>query len=68
MYVTDLLQEKNLLRFPKHWYDSNISFQIPVMSDRRSYLLLPLYSEILLESTNVLDHIITFKGTHSFML
>ncbi|XP_060950344.1 protein FAM234A [Limanda limanda] len=36
---------------------------IPLMSDRRTYLMLPLYSEILLESTNSLDHIITFKAT-----
>ncbi|XP_034427482.1 protein FAM234A isoform X2 [Hippoglossus hippoglossus] len=36
---------------------------IPLMSDRHSYLLLPLYSQVLLESTNVLDHIITFKAT-----
>ncbi|XP_047464633.1 protein FAM234A [Mugil cephalus] len=32
-------------------------------SDRRSYMLLPLYSKVLLESSNVMDHIITFKAT-----
>ncbi|XP_071782818.1 protein FAM234A [Centroberyx gerrardi] len=31
--------------------------------DRRSYMLHPHYSEVLLESTNVLEHIITFKAT-----
>ncbi|XP_034415036.1 protein FAM234A [Cyclopterus lumpus] len=35
----------------------------PFASDRHSYLLLPLYSKVLLESTSVLDHIITFKAT-----
>ncbi|XP_062234676.1 protein FAM234A [Platichthys flesus] len=39
------------------------NLSIPLMSDRRTYLMLPLYSQILLESTNSLDHIITFKAT-----
>uniref|UniRef100_A0A3Q4I6A2 Family with sequence similarity 234 member A n=1 Tax=Neolamprologus brichardi TaxID=32507 RepID=A0A3Q4I6A2_NEOBR len=33
------------------------------VSERRSYMLHPLYSNVLLESTNVLDHIIAFKAT-----
>lgn len=36
-------------------------FQVP-SSDRRSYMLLPLYANVLLESTNVADHIVTFRG------
>ncbi|XP_019939001.1 protein FAM234A [Paralichthys olivaceus] len=36
---------------------------IPLTSERRSYMLHPLYSQVLLESANVLDHIITFKAT-----
>ncbi|XP_078478466.1 protein FAM234A-like [Lampetra planeri] len=32
-------------------------------SDRRSYMLLPLYANVLLESTNVADHIVTFRAT-----
>lgn len=39
------------------------SFQEPVTSERCSYMLHPLYSNALLESTNVVDHIIAFKGT-----
>ncbi|XP_023255914.1 protein FAM234A [Seriola lalandi dorsalis] len=35
----------------------------PLTGDRRSYMLHPLYSKVLLESTNVMDHIITFKAT-----
>lgn len=35
----------------------------PVTSERRSYMLHPLYSNVLLESTNVADHIIAFKAT-----
>ncbi|XP_031699586.1 protein FAM234A [Anarrhichthys ocellatus] len=35
----------------------------PFASDRHSYLLHPLYSKVLLQSTNVMDHIITFKAT-----
>ncbi|XP_010734574.3 protein FAM234A [Larimichthys crocea] len=41
--------------------DSNTS--VPLTSDRHSYMLLPLYSKVLLESTSSTDHIITFKAT-----
>lgn len=41
--------------------ESNSS--VPLADDRRSYMLHPLYSKVLLESTNVMDHIITFKAT-----
>ncbi|CAK6964116.1 protein FAM234A [Scomber scombrus] len=34
-----------------------------VKGERRSYMLHPLYSKVLLESTNVLDHIVSFKAT-----
>ncbi|GAA6227935.1 protein FAM234A [Lates japonicus] len=36
---------------------------VPLTSDRRSYMLHPLYSQVLLESSNVIDHIIAFKAT-----
>lgn len=42
---------------------SEFNSTIPLAGDRRSYMLLPLYSEVLLESTNVMDHIVTFKAT-----
>lgn len=35
----------------------------PFASDRHSYLLHPLYSKVLLESTSSTDHIISFKAT-----
>ncbi|XP_059180612.1 protein FAM234A [Centropristis striata] len=35
----------------------------PLMSNRHSYLLHPLYSKVLLESTSFMEHIITFKAT-----
>lgn len=35
----------------------------PLASDRHSYLLHPLYSQVLLESTTFTDHIVTFKAT-----
>ncbi|XP_026207824.1 LOW QUALITY PROTEIN: protein FAM234A [Anabas testudineus] len=41
--------------------ESNSS--MPSLSDRRSYMLHPLYSDVLLESTSDLDHIVTFKAT-----
>lgn len=34
-----------------------------VTSNRRAYMLHPLYSTVLLESTNVVDHIIAFRAT-----
>lgn len=34
-----------------------------VTSNRRAYMLHPLYSKVLLESTNVVDHIIAFRAT-----
>ncbi|XP_023147174.2 protein FAM234A [Amphiprion ocellaris] len=42
---------------------SEFNSTIPLAGDRRSYMLLPLYSKVLLESTNVMDHIVTFKAT-----
>lgn len=39
-----------------------------VIDDRRSYMLHPHYAEVLLESTNVMDHIVTFKGVFWFYL
>lgn len=41
--------------------EANLS--VPSLEDRRSYMLLPLYSKVLLESTSSMDHIITFKAT-----
>lgn len=41
--------------------EANVS--VPSLGDRRSYMLLPLYSNVLLESTSPMDHIITFKAT-----
>ncbi|XP_056285502.1 protein FAM234A [Pseudoliparis swirei] len=35
----------------------------PFAGERHSYLLLPLYSKVLLESTRVLDHIVAFQAT-----
>ncbi|KAM8836973.1 protein FAM234A [Spinachia spinachia] len=35
----------------------------PSVSDRHSYLLHPLYPGVLLQSTNVMDHIVTFQAT-----
>ncbi|XP_037546723.1 protein FAM234A [Nematolebias whitei] len=34
-----------------------------IQTDRRSYMLHPLYPKVLLEFTNALDHIISFKAT-----
>lgn len=42
---------------------SETNSSIPLTTERRTYMLLPLYSQVLLESSNVLDHIITFKAT-----
>ncbi|AWP17498.1 Protein ITFG3 [Scophthalmus maximus] len=42
---------------------SETNSSIPLTSDQRSYMLHPLYSQVLLESANVLDHIVTFKAT-----
>ncbi|XP_054609548.1 protein FAM234A [Dunckerocampus dactyliophorus] len=36
---------------------------VPLSGDHRSYMLHPLYSNLLLESDNVMDHIVTFKAT-----
>ncbi|XP_068160935.1 protein FAM234A [Antennarius striatus] len=36
---------------------------VPMISDRCTYMLHPLYSNVLLESTSSLDHIVTFKAT-----
>ncbi|XP_061613290.1 protein FAM234A [Phyllopteryx taeniolatus] len=36
---------------------------VPSAGERRSYMLHPLYSNVLLQSENVMDHIITFKAT-----
>ncbi|XP_061911961.1 protein FAM234A [Entelurus aequoreus] len=35
---------------------------VPFSGDRRSYMLHPLYSNLLLESENVMDHIVAFKA------
>ncbi|XP_077407067.1 protein FAM234A [Vanacampus margaritifer] len=37
------------------------NFSVP--GERRSYMLYPLYGNVLLESENVVDHIVTFKAT-----
>lgn len=42
---------------------SETNSSVPLASDRRSYMLLPLYSKVLLESTSSMDHIVTFKAT-----
>ncbi|XP_073345640.1 protein FAM234A [Pagrus major] len=42
---------------------SETNSSVPLISDRRSYLLHPLYSKVLLESTTSMEHIITFKAT-----
>ncbi|XP_067343992.1 protein FAM234A [Channa argus] len=42
---------------------SEANNSVPLTSDQRSYMLHPLYSKVLLESTNDLDNIITFKAT-----
>lgn len=42
---------------------SETNSSVPLISDRRSYMLLPLYSKVLLESTSSMDHIVTFKAT-----
>nr|XP_020462023.1 protein FAM234A [Monopterus albus]XP_020462024.1 protein FAM234A [Monopterus albus]XP_020462025.1 protein FAM234A [Monopterus albus] len=42
---------------------SEINSSVPLISDRRSYMLHPLYSNVLLESNSVMDHIVMFKAT-----
>ncbi|KAM7370972.1 hypothetical protein PAMP_010478 [Pampus punctatissimus] len=42
---------------------SETNTTVPLTGDRRSYMLYPLYSKVLLESSNVMDHIISFKAT-----
>ncbi|XP_070783144.1 protein FAM234A [Enoplosus armatus] len=42
---------------------SETNSSVPLTCDRRSYLLYPLYSKVLLEATSFIDHIITFKAT-----
>ncbi|XP_028333001.1 protein FAM234A [Gouania willdenowi] len=44
-------------------FSSQATSSVPLAEDRRSYMLHPLYSKVLLESTNVNDHIISFKAT-----
>ncbi|KAG8009092.1 hypothetical protein GBF38_011701 [Nibea albiflora] len=44
-------------------FPSNSNTSVPLTSDRHSYMLLPPYSKVLLESTSSMDHIITFKAT-----
>lgn len=39
---------------------------MPFVSEKHSYMLHPRYSHVLLESTNDMDHIITFKGVFCF--
>lgn len=38
------------------------SYQRDLSEERRSYMLYPHYSTVLLEKSNVMDHIIAFKG------
>ncbi|XP_067432979.1 protein FAM234A [Thunnus thynnus] len=42
---------------------SETNSSVHVTGERRSYMLLPLYSKVLLESPNIMDHIVTFKAT-----
>ncbi|XP_026172124.1 protein FAM234A [Mastacembelus armatus] len=42
---------------------SETNSSVPLTSDRRFYMLHPLYSKVLLESNSVMDHIVTFKAT-----
>ncbi|XP_051274609.1 protein FAM234A [Dicentrarchus labrax] len=42
---------------------SEINSTVPLISDRRSYMLHPLHSKVLLESTSSMDYIVTFKAT-----
>ncbi|KAM9837320.1 protein FAM234A isoform 1-T2 [Aulostomus maculatus] len=42
---------------------SQTNSSVPSTVDRRSYMLHPLHSKVVLESTNVMDHIVTFKAT-----
>ncbi|XP_029383144.1 protein FAM234A [Echeneis naucrates] len=43
--------------------DTETNSSVPLASDQRSYMMYPLYSKVLLESTNAMDHIIRFKAT-----
>ncbi|XP_061665319.1 protein FAM234A [Syngnathoides biaculeatus] len=36
---------------------------VPSAGERRSYMLHPLYSDVVLQSENVMDHIVTFRAT-----
>ncbi|XP_056153196.1 protein FAM234A [Lampris incognitus] len=42
---------------------SEANSSVPLAEDRRSYMLYPHFAKVLLESTNVVDHIVTFKAT-----
>ncbi|XP_030019014.1 protein FAM234A [Sphaeramia orbicularis] len=42
---------------------SEANSSVPLTSDRRSYMLHPLHSKVLLESTHVMDHIVSFRAT-----
>ncbi|XP_058481957.1 protein FAM234A [Solea solea] len=42
---------------------SETNSTIPLIGDRRSYMLHPLYSQVLLESANVMDHVVAYKAT-----
>lgn len=42
---------------------SEANWSVPLTSDRRSYMLHPLHYKVLLESTHVMDHIVSFKAT-----
>ncbi|XP_076616758.1 protein FAM234A [Chaetodon auriga] len=42
---------------------SGTNSSVPSTSDRRSYMLHPLYSKVLLESPSSMDHIVTFRAT-----
>ncbi|XP_070847275.1 protein FAM234A [Chaetodon trifascialis] len=42
---------------------SGTNSSVPSTTDRRSYMLHPLYSKVLLESPSSMDHIVTFRAT-----
>ncbi|KAM3592365.1 uncharacterized protein V6R79_017319 [Siganus canaliculatus] len=42
---------------------SETNSSVPLIGDRRFYMLHPLYSKVLLETTSSTDHIVTFKAT-----
>lgn len=59
METTDFVTEYHKLLSETELF---IYFQQLIPTDRRSYMLHPLYPKVLLQFTNALDHIIAFKG------